>query len=138
MKNSLVEMPKALFEDEDINTNRGDYIKSYMIGEEEVVPAELIRKHGLYPIPRSILVEVRKGTLLLADLSFLFACYYVASINKRKRIQMTEVLECITKNWDDFRTSNTAERFTLILSDMQRYKRWIKWYEHNNKYYVKY
>src|SRR5690625_2563502 len=138
MKNSLVEMPKALFEDEDINTNRGDYIKSYMIGEEEVVTAELIRKHGLYPIPRSILVEVRKGTLLLADLSFLFACYYVASVNKRKRIQMTEVLECITKNWDDFRTSNTAERFSLILSDMQRYKRWIKWYEHNNKYYVKY
>lgn len=76
--------------------------------------------------------------MALTDLTFLFACYYVASTNNRKSIRLDEVFACITRDWDEFRTRNSAQRFSLTLSNMDRYGRWIKIHEHNNKYSVKY
>lgn len=51
---------------------------------------------------------------------------------------MDEVFACITRDWDEFRTRNSAQRFSLTLSNMNRYSRWIKKYDHNNKCFVKY
>nr|WP_144925615.1 hypothetical protein [Paenibacillus bovis] len=135
---SITEIPKALFEDREVSINRGEYIIRYMIDDGKEVPAMLIKKYGYYAVPQSIMVEIRRGTMPLADLTFLFACYYVASTNNRKRIRMDEVFECITRNWDEIRTRNTAQRFNLTLSNIDRYKRWIKKLDHNSKYFVKY
>jgi len=135
---NIVEVPKALFEDEDVSTNRGEYIIGYMINGDIEVPSSLFHQYRYYAIPQSIMVEVKKGRIPLADLTFLFACYYIAFINKRKSIGMDEVFECITRYWNEFQTGNTVYRFLLTLSNMDRYKRWIKKHEHSSKYYVKY
>lgn len=135
---SVIEIPRALFEDEEVSANRGEYIIRYMIDDGKEVPRRLIHQYGYYTVPQSIMVEVKKGTMPLADLSFLFACYYVAFTNKYKSIRMDEVFECMTRHWGEFRTRNTAQRFSLTLSNMDRYKRWIKKHEHNSKYSVKY
>ena len=135
---SLSEIPKALFEDREVSINRGEYIIRYMIDDGKEVPAMLIKQYGYYAVPQSIMVEIRRGTMPLADLAFLFACYYVASTSNRKSIRMDEVFECITGNWDEIRTRNTAQRFSLTLSNMDRYKRWIKKHDHYIKYFVKY
>ncbi|WP_077701954.1 hypothetical protein [Virgibacillus dokdonensis] len=137
-KAGMIEIPKALFEDEEVSTNRGEYIIRYMIDDGKEVPRRLVHQYGYFVIPQSIMVEAKKGTMPLVDLTFLFACYYVASTNKNKSIQMDKVFECITRNWDEFRTRNTALRFNFTLSNMDRYKRWIKQHEHNSKYSVKY
>lgn len=135
---SLSEIPKALFEDREVSINRGEYIIRYMIDDGKEVPAMLIKQYRYYAVPQSIMVEIRRGTMPLADLTFLFACYYVASTSNRKSIRMDEVFECITGNWDEIRTRNTAQRFSLTLSNMDRYKRWIKKHDHYIKYFVKY
>lgn len=135
---SLIEIPKALFEDREVCISRGDYIIRYMTDDGKEVPAMLVKQYGYYTVPQSIMVEIRRGKLALADLTFLFACYYVASTNNRKRIRMDEVFECITRNWDEVRTRNTAQHFNLTLSNIDRYKRWIKKLDHYIKYFVKY
>lgn len=135
---SITEIPKALFEDREVSINRGEYIIRYMIDDGKEVPAMLIKQYRYYAVPQSIMVEIRRGTMPLADLTFLFACYYVASTSNRKSIRMDEVFECITGNWDEIRTRNTAQRFSLTLSNMDRYKRWIKKHDHYIKYFVKY
>lgn len=135
---SIIEIPKALFEDREVSINRGDYIIRYMTDVGKEVPAMLVKQYGYYTVPQSIMVEIRRGKMALADLTFLFACYYVASTNNRKSIRVDEVFACITRDWDEFRTRNSTQRFSLTLSNMDRYSRWIKIHEHNNKYSVKY
>jgi hypothetical protein len=135
---SIIEIPKALFEDREVSINRGEYIIRYMIDEGKEVSIMLVKQYGYYTVPQSIMVEVRKGTMPLVDLTFLFACYYVASTNIRKSIRMDEVFECITRNWGEVRTRNTVQHFNLTLSNMDGYKRWIKKFDHKSKYFVKY
>lgn len=137
-RTGLIEIPKALFKDKEISTNRAEYIKGYLYDESKIVPYELINQYGLYTIPQSILVEWKRGKVTLGDLTFLFACYYIASSSKSKRVHMEDVFECITRNWDEHQTRNTEESLRWILANIHRYKKWIKMHEHNNKYYVKY
>lgn len=135
---SILEIPKALFEDLEVSINRGEYIIRYMIDDGKEVPAMLVKQYGYYAVPQSIMVEIRRGTMPLANVTFLFACYYVASTNNRKSIRMDEVFECITRNWDENRTCTAAQHFSLTLSNLNRFQRWIKKHEHNNKHSVKY
>lgn len=135
-RKNIANIPRALFEDENININRGEYIVNYMTNEGKEVPHDLIQKHGYYVIPQSIINTTKRGELFLADLTFLFACYYVASTNKKRNIQLHEVFDFVTSEWDEFRINNTAETFNFI--NMEKYKRWIKKYDYDNKYHVKY
>lgn len=135
---NLVNIPKALFEDSDVSVIRGQYIMKYINGEGKKVPSELLRQYGYFEIPGSIFVEVKRKNLFLADLTFLFACYYVAATNERKSIRMDEVYHWITKSWDDSRSQRAAENLMFTLYNIDMYKRWIKVQEHNNKYYVNY
>jgi hypothetical protein len=134
----MIEIPKALFEDDEINADRGAYIIRYMKFKGKELPSRLAHQYGYYMVPQSIIVEARKGSISLSDLTFLLACYYTSSENNNKNIRMDEVFQCITRNWDEFRTRNAAERLNLTLSSIDGFTRWIKKYDHNNKYYVKY
>lgn len=136
---NTIEVPKALFENEDVSMNRGEYIIGYMKNGDIEVSSSLVHQYGYYAIPQSIGVEVKKRRIPLADLTFLFACYYVASTNKRKNIRMDEVFESITRYWSESHTRNIVQHFLFTLYNMDKYKRWIKKHEHSSsKYYVKY
>ncbi|MEJ9152285.1 hypothetical protein [Bacillus smithii] len=136
---NLLNISNALYEDPEINRNRGRYILYILeknLGEE--IPHEKIKKYGFFGVPQSIITQFKKGYLILAEVTFLFACFYIANKNKKSNLKMENVLSCITNCWDEERTRTAEITMKHTLDNIEKYKSWIKKQKHNGKYYVKY